>query len=157
MIDIRLRPCSSYARCFIKAPDIWDTLHHINPGLSCSACIFRMRRTVKRSHRTRTFLPDFYLLKYWGHIDWRDICCEDAVEGTLVMLITGSLYCKWDRIVSLFCYCIYIKVTQRTNWILCMFIIRHYIWSSLQLIHYYLLLRKINGQRVTTNSHCTKV
>lgn len=30
-----------YPRCFIKAPDIWDTLHHINPGLSCLACTFQ--------------------------------------------------------------------------------------------------------------------
>lgn len=88
---VRLHLCSSYPRCFIKAPDMWDTLHHINLSLSSLACIFRMKYTVKHFYCTRTSFLDFYLFTYWGHINICDSCCEDGVAGVLVVFLSGCL------------------------------------------------------------------
>lgn len=72
----------------------------------------------KTLHWTHTFLPNFYLLKYWGHVDTRDICCEDAEAETLVMVFTGCLWCEQDRIESLSYDHTYTEAPRSTDGIL---------------------------------------
>lgn len=64
---------------------------YIKLALSCLACIFHMKLTVKHSCWTPTFLHDIYLFKYSGHIDICDMCCDYAVARTLMLVISGCL------------------------------------------------------------------